>query len=233
MTNSKIWFVLIDGQVTGPFEPDEVDTLISTSKEIQIWGKGYAEWMEPIRWRQSLKESLQNNPAPKPAESNKLWRTRVEGREQPPMLYSEMINYLKTLKDFSSVDIFIEKVGQWREIYALQQIADDLGISRRSHPRVPILGTLEAESETKGKFNCRVISISEGGLGVTEVRNLQIGDRFTGTLNSPNLYMQIQAICDVVYVGNDGYAGLRFANLPIEAKSSIIEYVNKFATSGI
>ncbi|MNT95603.1 hypothetical protein D3C72_2375100 [compost metagenome] len=78
-----------------------------------------------------------------------------------------------------------------------------------------------------------MISISEGGLGVTEVRNLQIGDRFTGNLNSPNLYMQINAICDVVYLGNDGYAGLRFANLPIEAKSSIIEYVNKFATSTI
>jgi len=231
--NSKIWFVLIDGQVTGPFEPDEVDHFVSTAKEVQIWGKGYAEWMEPIRWRQSLKESLQSQPPLKTPESNQLWRVRVEGKEQTAMKYSEMIKFLKTLKDFSTVDIFIDKVGQWREIYALQQIADDLGISRRSHPRVPILGTLECESETKGKFNCRVISISEGGLGVTEVRNLQIGDRFTGNLNSPNLYMQINAICDVVYLGNDGYAGLRFANLPIEAKSSIIEYVNKFATSTI
>jgi PilZ domain. len=230
---AKIWFVLIDGQVTGPYEPDEVDELISKSKEIQIWGKGYAEWMEPIRWRQSLKENLQNNPPPKAPESTKMWRSRVEGREQSPMLYTDMIKFLKTLKDFSSVDIFIDKLGQWREIYALQQIADDLGISRRSHPRVPILGTLECESESKGHFNCRVISISEGGLGVTDVRNLQIGDRFTGTLNSPNLFMQINAICDVVYVGNDGYAGLRFANLPIEAKSSIIEYVNKFASANI
>jgi hypothetical protein len=229
---AQIWFVLVDGQVTGPYEPDEVESVVKDSKEVQIWGKGQAEWLEPARWRQQLKESNANMPMQKP-ESNQLWRVRVEGQEKPPVRYSEMIQYLKTLKDFSTVDIYIEKMGQWREIYSLPQIADDLGISRRSHPRVPILGSLDCEHEEKGNFTCRAISISEGGLGVTEARGLQIGDRFKGNLNSPNLYMPITALCDVVYVGNDGYAGLRFANLPIEAKSSIIEYVNKFATSTI
>ena len=44
------------------------------------------------------------------------------------------------------------------------------------------------------------------------------------------LFVTINTTCEVVYVGNDGYAGLRFVGLPEEFKSSIIEYVRKFAT---
>ncbi|KYG65239.1 hypothetical protein AZI87_11810 [Bdellovibrio bacteriovorus] len=230
MANSKIWFILSEGQVNGPFDHEEIETRLASAKEPQIWGRGQSEWMNPIRWRQSLKESFQTLPsASAPSEPQGFWKVRIEGKEKSPMKYSELIAYLKTLNDFSAVDICADSTGLWREVYAVPRVVEDLGISRRSHPRVPIVGTLNCEGP-KGSFSCRVISISEGGLGINDARDLQIGERFEGSLTSPNLYVTVNATCEVVYVGNDGYAGLRFVGLPDEFKSSIIEYVNKFAT---
>lgn len=223
--STKNWFILSEGQVIGPFSPEEVESKVGSLSQPQIWGRGQGEWMEPNKWRQSLKD-LPPTPA---AASKDLWRIRVEGKDLQPMVYDELLKYLRSLKDYSSIDIYMDKSGQWKDLYAVQQIVDELGISRRSHPRVPITGTLECETED-GSFECRVISISEGGLGVSESKNMQIGQRFKSTLKSPNLYIAVSCTCEVVYIGNDGYAGMRFVSLTEEAKSSIIEYVKKFAT---
>ncbi|WP_347356422.1 PilZ domain-containing protein [Bdellovibrio sp.] len=225
--NPKNWFILSEGQVTGPFDHEEIESRLTNTQEAQIWGRGQSEWMTPLKWRQSLKD--QHQIAVAQNEPPGLWQLRVEGKEQPAMKYSDLITYLKKLRDYSAVDICTDNSKVWKEIYSVPRIVDDLGISRRSHPRVPMVGTLACESP-KGEFSCRVISISEGGLGVNDAQNLQIGERFKGTLTSPNLFVTINTTCEVVYVGNDGYAGLRFVGLPEEFKSSIIEYVRKFAT---
>ncbi|AHZ84491.1 PilZ domain-containing protein [Bdellovibrio bacteriovorus] len=224
--NPKNWFVLTDGQVNGPFDVQEVESRVASAKEAQIWGRGQSEWMTPTKWRQAVKDSSQVAVAANEPEG--LWKVRVEGKDHPPMKYSALISFLKGMTDYSTVDVCSDNSNVWKEIYSIPRIVDDLGISRRSHPRVPMVGTLACESP-KGEFSCRVISISEGGLGVNDAQNLQIGERFKGTLTSPNLFVTINTTCEVVYVGNDGYAGLRFVGLPEEFKSSIIEYVRKFA----
>ncbi len=132
------------------------------------------------------------------------------------------------MTDFSTVDLWTEGFSQWKEFYAIQRVVDDLGLTRRSHPRVPIMGTLQGEY-TDGPVYARVISISEGGLGITEAPKLKIGDVVKGTLTSPNLFLTIHCTSTVVYVGQDGYAGLKFSSIPTEARNSIIAYVAKFA----
>jgi hypothetical protein len=57
MSQAKIWFILSEGQTVGPFEPDEVEKQLSSAKDPQIWGRGHAEWMQPARWRQILREA--------------------------------------------------------------------------------------------------------------------------------------------------------------------------------
>lgn len=225
--NAKIWFVLSEGQVTGPYDPNEVESKISSLKDVQIWGRGQSEWMNTSKWRQSLQDVGQITGTPQEPES--FWKLRIEGKEHPPMKYSEMLAQLRALHDFSIADVCPAESTQWKEIYAVPRIADDLGVTRRSHPRVPIVGTLTCQAP-QGNINCRVISISEGGLGINGATGLQIGEQFKATLNSPNLYVTIDATCEVLYVGQDGYAGLRFVYLPEEFKSSIIEYVRKFAS---
>ncbi len=223
---SKCWFIHYQGQVQGPYDISEVEARLVGMKECQIWGRGQSEWMTPAKWRASLKDY--SHPSA-PDEPQGFWKMRVEGREQPPLRYSQLIAELKKMPDLSAVDVCTEASSVWKEVYAIPRIIDDLGISRRSHPRVPIVGTLTCEGP-RGDFSCRVISISEGGLGVNDARNLRIGERFQATLTSPNLFITVNTTCEVVYVGNDGYAGLRFVGLPEEFKSSIIEYVRKFST---
>lgn len=185
--------------------------------------------MTVSRWRQSLKSSLDSENSPQ-TKTQTSWKVRVNGKEKTPLKYPALIAYLKTLTDFSAVDICPEGNSAWKEIYAYAQITEELGISRRSHPRVPIIGKLVCERPQK-ELTCRAISVSEGGLGVNDAQDLKIGERFKATLTSPNLFVTITTSCEVVYVGNDGSAGLRFIGLPTEFKSSIIEYVNKFATA--
>lgn len=227
--NTKIWFILNDGQVTGPFEPAEVESKISQLKTPQIWGRGSSEWMTPTKWRQSL--SSNNVSLSKNTEPPQQWKMRIEGKEEPAMSYTNLIKRLKELRDFSVIDVCPENSTQWREVFSVPQIVEQLGITRRAHPRVPIVGTFQATNDLNEEFKFRVISISEGGLGVTEAGKSLIGSKYKGTITSPNLFMPIDANCEVVYAGKDGYAGLRFIGLPEEFKNSIIEYVNKFATT--
>ncbi len=224
--NKKNWFILSEGQVIGPFSPDEVESKIGSLKSPQVWGKGQSEWLEPNKWRASLKEI----PPPRKPEVVPTWKIRMEGVEQKPMLHDDLIRTLKTYRDLSHVEVFIDPNGPWKELYAVQELVEELGISRRSHPRVPIAGTFECEIKgEKKKF--RMITISEGGLGLNETQGLPIGDHLQGVIESANLYTTIPCTCEIVYVGQDGYAGLRFVSLTEEAKSSIIEYVKKFATA--
>ncbi len=229
MAHPKIWFILSEGKVTGPFDQEEIESNLSSAKDPQIWGRGQSEWMTPSRWRQVLNEMI--HIVPHKSSTPGLWKVRVEGQEKKPMVYSDLILFLKSLRDLSHVDISPgDGPVKWKEIYAYTEITEDLGVSRRAHPRVPIVGTLNCHSD-EGDFTCKVISISEGGLGVNDAKSLKIGQQLKTTLNSTNLFIPINSTCEVVYVGNDGYAGLRFVGLPPEFKSSIVEYVNKFATS--
>lgn len=170
-------------------------------------------------------------PAGAVVDSAKLWRIRIDGKAQDAVTYTELIASLKNIKDFTTVDVSSDNGETWKDIYSVQQVVDNLGISRRSHPRVPIVGTLEFENDKGEPVKCRVISVSQGGLGVNDAQALQIGQKFYATLTSPNLYVTVTTSCEVIYVGSDGYAGLRFVGIPEEFKSSIVEYVNKFATT--
>lgn len=230
MSQSKIWFILSEGQTTGPHDPEEVEKILPSLKDPQVWGRGHTEWMQPSRWRQLLREAghIIPLPTPNPEKPQGLWRVRIHAEEKPPLRYGELIPYLKNISDLSGVEVIPEAGDSWKEVYEIPRLVEELGISRRGHPRVPIMGTLSYEIP-QGEATCRVISISEGGIGINDAHGMQIGNQFEGVLTSPNLYVTINATFEVVYVGVDGYAGLRFVDLPDEFKSSVIEYVNKFA----
>lgn len=228
MAHPKIWFILSEGQVAGPCDQEEIEAHLTSAKNPQIWGRGQSEWMTPSRWRQALRDGYHVSAFAK--ETPGLWKIRNNGQETKNMTYADLIKFLKSQKDLSLIEITPhDGTGVWREVYAFPQIADDLGVSRRAHARVPLVGTLTCQGED-GEFTCRVISISEGGLGVNDAKSLKIGQQFKANLTSANLFVTIPATVEVVYVGGDGYAGLRFVGLPTEFKSSIVEYVNKFAT---
>lgn len=220
------WFLMSEGQVTGPYSKDDVTTRAQALQNPLIWGRGSSEWFPLERWNKVLQdlEALEQRSKAGP---DRFWKIKNAGQELKPMSHDQMIEYLKTIKDYSEIQIWTEGYSEWKDIYQVHKIMDELGVSRRQHPRVPIMGSLACEGAT-GTFTARVLSISEGGLGITESPNVKIGEKFKTILKSPNLYAPIHATMEVVYVGADNYAGLRFVGLHSESKSAIIEYVKKF-----
>lgn len=219
-----MWFILNDGQVLGPFTIAEVRADLPKLKDVQIWGKGLSEWLPPDKWEKSLKKFPQ---ATNNSENPEKWLLRIEGKELPGQTFQQLISHLKGLGDLSAVDVKLESDKNWQDVYSVNTIINELGISRRSHPRVPILADMACEAP-RGNFKVKVFSISEGGLGVTTPERLTLGERFKGHLKSDNLYAPVSATMEVVFSGKEGYAGLKFVVISDEAKNSIIEYVKKF-----
>lgn len=223
--NQKSWFLLLDGQVTGPFTDPEIESQLKDAKDPLIWGRGQSEWLRPDKWRVALKTLLAQ--AALESQKDRLWKMRVDHKELTPMTLEELVEQLKDYTDLSPVRIWTEGFDEWKEVFQVHKVMEELGISRRSHPRVPIMGTLKTEI-AGSPVNAKIISISEGGIGVNSTEGLQIGEKFNAILTSPNLYVPINSKMEVVYVGHDGYAGLRFLGLPNEARTAIVEYVKKF-----
>lgn len=223
--DQKRWFLLLEGQVTGPYADQEIENRIDKAKEPLVWGRGQSEWLAPDKWR-TAKKALQAQQALE-QQASRQWKMKVDQKELTPMNLEELIEHLKDYTDLSNVRVWTEGFDDWKEVFQVRKIMDELGVSRRSHPRVPIMGTLKATAGF-GELNAKIISISEGGIGVNSAKGLQIGEKFLAQLASPNLFLSITCNMEVVYVGADGYAGMRFLGLPSEARSAIIEYVKKF-----
>lgn len=226
--DSRKWFVLTNDQVKGPFDKDALDSNLVQFTNPLIWGRGQLEWLTPEQWEKMLidKESTVNRAR---QQSEREWRLRLGEQELRPMFYHQMVEYLKNQTDLSQVLIWTEGYNEWKEIFQIHKIMDDLGVSRRRHPRVPIMGQIEVESASS-TFAARALSISEGGLGMTDAPPARIGDQYKIILKSPNLFAPLHATAEVVFAGADGYIGLKFSGLPAESKSAIIEYVNKFTS---
>lgn len=222
----KKWFILNDGVVSGPFDTAAVQQRAAEPANGMVWGRGFPEWVSLARW-QKLESELEKSIASQRAQNERMWRIRTREQEYQPMNLDQMMAFLRTQSDFSEIYVWTEGYSDWKEVFQIHRIMDELGISRRKHPRVPLMGTIECEGAT-GTFTARVLSISEGGLGITDSPAVKIGEKFKIVLKSPNLFMPIHATVEVVYVGaNDSYVGLKFLGLQSESQSAIIEYVKK------
>lgn len=222
----KKWFLLQDGQVRGPFAQGEIDVECANHPKSLVWGRGLVEWLDFPEWKRHLLIAGPSLSEKTPAEE-RHWQVRLGEDIRGPFTYAELLEDLRKVTDYSLVELATDPHSGWREIYAFQKIVDELGITRRAHPRVPIMGTLTINTP-KGPVPTKVVSISQGGLGINEAPPFAIGDRFKGTLSSSNLYSELHCTLEVVYIGGDGYTGLRFVQIPTEAHASVIEYVNKF-----
>lgn len=220
----KIWFILIEGEVQGPFEVQEINNLIKTHPESQIWGKGQTEWMPFDKWQKLLKDlELKIKSSPSPTR----WKYRLGSKESSALDFNNLIRELKKLSDFSKVELKSDKENSWHEIYAYEDIVFELGITRRSHPRAPIVGQLFCEKNGES-FELKLSTISQGGLGATGNSHLNIGEYFNFKLVSPSLPAEIFGNAEVIYNGNDGYIGTKFNGLAKEFESVVNDYVKKF-----
>ncbi len=221
--NEKIWFIMKGDQISGPFEKFQAEIELNSAPKSLIWGKGMKEWLTDAEWK-----DYKTQP-PQDVSENYKWKYKFSDENiTDPMSYQEMIFSLKKVKDYEDLQIWSDSFENWKSVFLLPSVADDLGISRRKHSRVPIMGLLEAEFEDKRTESFRVISISQGGVGLSAAKSLKLGAKFKGVITSINLNNTIHCNCDVTYAREDGYIGIEFGSLPAESLNTIIEYVKKF-----
>lgn len=231
LMDDKKWFLLHQGTVKGPFDMDILKSEASTDKSILIWGRGQSEWLPYEKWSRWHIEFSESQKKGAKKQTERLWKIKISGQDTGNnYTQDQMIDFLKSRNDLNEIRIWTEGYAEWKDIFQIHKLMDELGVSRRAHPRVPIMGTLTCEGAS-GSFTTRVLSISEGGLGITEAHHVKIGEKFKSILKSPNLTSPIHSSIEVVYVGSDGYAGVKFIGLHSESKSSIIDYVKKFTAA--
>ncbi len=232
-------------------------TMGSGTKTTYLWTRGLGEWITADKWTPSITQTTQserlfnsastnsvrdqeeaatlshfNPPRPaKPAPTNHELRYKVQYNfiDQGTMTKEELLKFSLNQEDVSKIAIFDNGSKQWKEIYAIPEISEKLGISRRKNARVPILAQLSGVSAKDVKISARVVTISVGGMGLTDTFDLNIGDSIRGQITSPHFFTPLNIEAEVTYTGTDGYVGLKFNQLNDDTLALMTEYVKKFS----
>jgi hypothetical protein len=245
------WFINSNDYIKGPFEAEEVQQHIrSLGDEIQktfLWSRGHSEWIRADRWSpdvvpaQTKSTDSSFTPSSPGAsykadmvdsiKSNSLEKYRVQYDyvDKGEMTKEELTQFTAKQEDVSKISIFDKNSKEWKEIYTLPDIVQRLGITRRQHQRVPILAQFNGIHTTTGaQISARVITISAGGMGITDNFELKLGESIQGQLSSPHFFAPISITAEVTYAGLDGYVGLKFVNASDEVMALVQDYIKRF-----
>ncbi len=250
------WFIQHQGQIQGPFTDESLESTLDTMGSTQtenalVWKRGLGEWIKSTKWKTELAQTFSvpagelttvntnvkptvpptATQAPTFSETfteSAFYRVQINFVDQPLMSKVELLAFISKQKDISTLSIQNPKTKEWTDVYAYPDIVERLGLSRRKHARVPILANFNGTSQNGAPVSVKVVTVSEGGMGFTDVFDLKIGDAVEGQISSPHFFQPLHVKADVIYSGLDGYIGLKFSQINDEAKSAIIEYVKKF-----
>ncbi len=216
------WFIYDQGRVNGPFSTEVVKAMNPAPQSL-IWGRGMTEWYLAQKWLDWIeKESIEKQT--QEIRQSRQWRVKIVDQDHGPLPYSQLIDLLKGRENFENVWVWTEGYREWQDVFGFHKLMDDLGLGRRSHPRVPVAGQVEIKAPQK-LIQAKAMSISEGGMGIADVTNLNVGEEVYITLKSNKFMTPISALAEILYIENNSFAGVKFKQISSETKSLIIEYV--------
>jgi hypothetical protein len=231
------WFLVDQKNAKKVFGPLRFDQLASYKDQASMvaWHPSMKEWLPVQEILQDPQTFVphQNEEKLITASRKTTWNLKTPLQERENLSYLELLNILKDLRSFDDVWIWSKGYPSWLSIFELPQIVDDLGISRRKHPRAPISGKVFV-GENGSPLEGRLQSISEGGLGARELPPLALGSTHPLTIKSPALFSPVNAIAEVVFIDPElKLVGFKFSSIGHEAKSLILEYISKFDQSKV
>ena len=222
-----VWFISVSENSEGPYSTEEVKGFIDTgyiSPENLIWGRGMKEWVSVTEW-------VNGNYAEKIAKrttKESLWHYAQDGVSKGPMTRSALILELSNISNKSLTLVWTKGMKTWTKLFELPDFIEELGLSRRQHPRAPIQGHVIIPTK-KGAVFCKLQTISTGGLGINDTsKQLKTGDLIYLNINAKKLGDMISTKAKVQYTTELGNAGIQFKSISQEAKSKIIEYINTY-----
>lgn len=219
----KCWFVQLGAKIHGPITVSEVDKLFEKNRDCLVWGKGMDQWLTYPEWQKSVISVAEKE------SRTRLWQYRHNDAVSKILKIDELIAQLKALPSYDNVYVKSDLDPKWQLLFTSLPVTDKLGITRREQLRVPIFGFFEGHNlSLREDFRCKLLTVSEGGCGLTEALELKLGHSIRGQVVSPNLDQVIAITGDVVYAGPGGEIGIKFSTLPAESKSLVHDYITKF-----
>jgi hypothetical protein len=226
------WFLVDSKNPNKIFGPMQFDQLASYQDQptMLAWQPSMKEWLPVKEILKEPKSFMPQQNIEEPAIGNRktLWSLKTPLQERENLSYPELLKILRDLISFDDVWIWSKGYPSWLSVFEVPQIIDDLGISRRKHPRAPISGKIFVGDQGQA-IEGRLQSISEGGVGARELPALALGSTHSITIKSPALFSPVNATAEVVFVDPAlKLVGFKFCSLGHEARSLISEYISKF-----
>ena len=220
-------FIFQHKTVSGPFDRPELLKMIEDgqlSKKCRVWWRGQEEWVSTKEWmefkpEQKVQKLVKDN----------IWFLEQEGKTYGPLTRVDMINHLKGNKNYSNIRIWKRGERARATVYQYNDLSDALGIVKRKSPRAPIVGDVTVRTES-GVKKAKLCSISEGGLGITNLADAADGQSLQMEIESPLLSNSFACEGTVRYVAPSGRIGIQFAGINSEALGTIVEYINQFSS---
>lgn len=219
-------FVLEKKIVSGPFAKEDLEKMIQSGEvktTSQVWWRGQHEWMLAKAWLEYKPDT--SNVVKMKKDAN--WFIEKEGKTFGPLSRIDLVAHLRDSKNLNSVKVWKRGQKARATVYQYNDLTDALGIVQRKSPRAPIVGDIDITTE-RGKVQAKLCSISEGGLGMTDIDEIYQGEKIQMEVDSPLLADKI--ICEgfVRYKTPNGRIGIQFESINSEAVTNIVDYINQF-----
>ena len=222
------WFVFHKGEVSGPMSTQNIEDGLRSkrwSQDSLVWWRGQKDWVSVAIWKSQL-DTIQNKVTPQ--YRHRAWYIAVGGEQSGPLSENDLITQLSKNKNLSAVQVWTEGMNGWEFVFNCQEIADKIGLSRRVHTRVSIVGSVWMHDHPEASQDpYELETISEGGIGIRKGPKAQIGDHYKMTIKSPFLANPIRVEAKVVYSSLHGDLGFSFQMLSMESKSLVMDYIRR------
>lgn len=214
-----------DDHVSGPMNSDEVRLQLQ-NKTLQphhmIWGPGVDGWQNLQSWLRDLPNMGSD---PSNSITFEAWHYAFGGQSHGPLSRDGLLNELKNLPSVGDVMLWTQGMKEWAPLFEFHDVLNSLGVNRRQFPRADLTGqaVIKLSGDT---MIAPLLSISEGGCGVTLETGLVAGQSVTLELKTAVFREVIYAKADVRYAYN-GTVGFKFTHMSMESKGAIIQFIKQ------
>ncbi len=225
----KAWFILSNEKISGPYKASEVLEELTQGQwyEARFWAKGKSYWMTENQFREEVSNQKKENELYQ--SKAPTWFLKEINTQLGPFNYDELIQFLKKKPNYKSILVSQNSATEWKEVYQIESIMDKLGVNRRKHPRIPIDGMVTILDGLLRGQKVPLTTLSQGGLGMKELKGFSIGEKIKGVFSGPQLKTPIHFQGEIIFIQSTiGNFGIKFTNISAEGTSQIIAYIKQF-----
>lgn len=212
--------------IEGPMSTEDVQSRLQAgqlSTQNLIWGPGVDHWQNIQAWVNGLSGMTMN--VEQHDHVPEAWHYAFNGQSRGPMLRDVLVGELKALDTLGDVMVWTKGMKEWAPLFEFHDLLQAVGANKRQFPRADLSG--KATMKTAGTtLVAQLLSISEGGFGISLESGLVSGESVSVELSSPQFREPLHAKAEVRYI-HQGIVGMKFTHVSVETKGAIIQFIKQ------